>query len=82
MGFWGYAIMLGLTFLGIAFGLANRKGSKSLLGLSTCTIMINGLIALCVLVPMTIMMLVYRLSHSGKVCSGDYRFEQRLGDYD
>lgn len=82
MGIWGYGIMLGFTLLGIAIGLANRNGSKSLLGMQSCAIIINGLVSLAVLVPMTIMMLIYRLSHSGKVCSGDYRYEQRLGDYD
>jgi len=40
------------------------------------------LIGVGCLLPLVIMIMVYRLSHSGKVCSGDYRYQQIAGDYD
>jgi len=42
----------------------------------------SSLIAIGSLIPLSIMIMVYRLGHSGKVCSGDYRFQQTAGDYD
>ena len=44
--------------------------------------MISSLIAIGSLLPLSIMIIVYRLGHSGKVCSGDYRYQQIAGDYD
>ena len=82
MGFWGYTSILTLTLLGIFCGLINTKASSDLLGFQICTVFMNVLISIGCLFPLTIMILVYRLSHSGRVCSGDYNSIQIAGDYD
>ena len=83
MGFWSYASMVTLTLIGIFCGLINTNGASELLiSFSILAVFMNALISLVCLAPLTIMILVYRLSHSGKVCSGDYSNIQIVGDYD
>ena len=83
MGFWTYASMVTLTLIGIFCLLINTNAaSEILLSFSILAVFMNALISLVCLVPLTIMILVYRLSHSGKVCSGDYSNFQIVGDYD
>ena len=73
MGFWGYLIMSLFTILGLIYALAKKDDIKAVYFLIT-TYFINMLIGTFVFIPLTIMILVYRLSHSGKVCSGDFRY--------
>ena len=75
--------MVTLTLIGIFCALINTNAaSELLLSFSILAAFMNSLISLVCLVPLTIMILVYRLSHSGKVCSGDYSNFQIAGDYD